>query len=104
MQMIKRFLLSPKTIITLISAVAVSGVLGSSIPQLTEKPPRFFDAWKAESPKIYYLIDLLQLNQVYTSVWFLVLVAFISLCLIFSIYYQQLKVLIKYRGPVKRDI
>ncbi len=104
MQMIKRFLLSPKTIITLISAVAVSGILGSSIPQLTEKPPRFFDAWKAESPKIYYLIDLLQLNQVYTSVWFLVLVAFITLCLIFSIYYQQLKVLIKYRGPVKRDI
>ncbi len=104
MQMIKRFLLSPKTIITLISAVAVSGILGSSIPQLTEKPPRFFDAWKAESPKIYYLMDLLQLNQVYTSVWFLVLVAFITLCLIFSIYYQQFKVLIKYRGPVKRDI
>jgi cytochrome c biogenesis protein len=104
MQMIKRFLLSPKTIITLISAVVISGVLGSTIPQLTERPPRFFETWKANSPTVYYLIDLLQLNQVYTSVWFLVLVAFISLCLIFSIYYQQFKVLIKSRGPVKRDI
>src|SRR4030042_6467547 len=102
--MIKRFLLSPKTIISLICATVFFSVIGSIIPQLSEKPPRFFDAWKAESPKIYYLIDLLQLNQVYTSVWFLVLVAFISLCLIFSIYYQQFKVLIKSRGPVKRDI
>jgi hypothetical protein len=102
-QTIKRFLLSPKTIISLISAVVISGIIGSAIPQLTERPPRFFEAWKANSPKIYYVIDLLQLNQVYTSVWFLILVALITLSLIFSLYYQ-LKTLIKSRKPVKKDI
>ncbi len=101
--MIKRFLLSPKTIISLISAVVISGVLGSTIPQLTERPPRFFDAWKTESLKIYYLIDLLQLNQVYTSVWFLVLVALITLSLILSLYYQS-KMLIKSGRLAKREV
>ena len=101
--MIKRFFLSPKTVISLICAVAISGILGSTIPQLTEKPPKFFEAWKANSPKIYYVIDLLQLNQVYTSIWFLVLVAFITLSLIFSLYYQ-LKALIKTRKPAQRTI
>jgi len=102
--MIKKFLLSPKTVISLICAVGLSCIVGSTIPQLTEKPPKFFEAWKANSPKIYYVIDIFQLNQVYTSIWFLVLLALITLSLIFSLYHQQLKVLIKSRGPVKRDI
>lgn len=101
--MIKRFLLSPKTVISLICAVGVSCVIDSTIPQITGKPPQFFEAWKARSPEVYYVIELLQLNQVYTSIWFLVLAALIALCLIFSIYYQS-KVLIKSGGPVKRDI
>ena len=101
--MIKRFLLSPKTIISLISATVFFSVIGSIIPQLAEKPPKFFEAWKANSPKIYYVIDLLQLNQVYTSIWFLALVALITLSLIFSLYYQ-LKALIKTGKPGQRTI
>jgi len=103
MQKVKRFLLSRKTVISLICAVGISCLIGSTIPQVTTKTPQFFEAWEAESPKIYYAIDLLQLNQVYTSTWFLVLVALIAFSLTYSIYYQS-KVLIKSKAPAQRDI
>lgn len=103
MKKVKRFLLSRKTVFSLICGVSISCLIGSLIPQVARKPPEFFETWKAESPKIYYLVDLLQLNQVYTSVWFLVLVALIATSLAFSIYYQS-KVLVKLREPAQRDI
>jgi len=89
MQKIKRFLLSPKTVISLVCAVGISCVIGSTIPRVARKTPQFFETWKAKSPKIYYVIDVLQLNQVYTSIWFLVLVALIAFSLTYSIYYQS---------------
>jgi cytochrome c biogenesis protein ResB len=101
--MVKRFFLSPKTVISLICTVGLSCLIGSIVPQVTTKTPQFFETWKARSPEVYYVIDLLQLNQVYTSVWFLVLVAMIALCLIFSLYYQS-KALIKFRRFIQKDI
>lgn len=103
MQKVKRFLLSRKTVISLICAVGISCIVASIIPQITRKAPQFFEAWKANSPKLYYVIDLLQINQVYTSTWFLILIAIIALSLVYSVYYQS-KALIKSKEPAQRKI
>jgi cytochrome c biogenesis protein ResB len=103
MQKIKRFFLSRKTILFLISAVGISCLVGSTIPQVARKPAQFFETWKAKSPIIYKLVDLLQVNQVYTSIWFLVLVALIACSLALTIYFQS-KELIKSRRPAQRKI
>ena len=103
MQKLKRFLLSRNTVISLICAVGISCLVGSTIPQITTKSPQFFETWKASSPRLYYLIDFLQLNQVYTSAWFLILIAIIALSLAYSVYYQ-LKGLTKSKGPAQREI
>lgn len=103
MKKVKRFLLSRRTVISLICGIGISCLIGSTIPQVAGKPLQFFETWKAESPKIYYLVDLLQLNQVYTSIWFLALVAFVACSLAFSIYYQS-KGLLKSRLSAQREI
>ncbi|MCJ7617082.1 MAG: cytochrome c biogenesis protein ResB [Desulfobacterales bacterium] len=103
MQKVKGFLLSPRTVICLIAGVGISCLFGSIIPQITEKSPQFFDAWKAKNPRIYFLIDLLQLNHIYTSIWFLILIALIACSLCYSIYYQS-KILRKSTGPTRREI
>ncbi len=101
--MIKRFLLSPRTVISLICAVGIFSIAGSLIPQLAERPPQFFEVWKAGSPKTYYLVDLLQLNRIFTSVWFLFLAALIVFSLALSIFYQT-KPLIKSGRSIPKEI
>jgi len=103
MQKVKRFLLSRKTVISLICAVGISCLVGSTIPQIARKTPQFFETWKAGRPRLYYLIDLLQLNQVYTSAWFLILIVLVALSLAYSVYYQS-KTLIKSKGTAQREI
>ncbi|MBU4242705.1 MAG: cytochrome c biogenesis protein ResB, partial [Nanoarchaeota archaeon] len=103
MQKVKRFLLSRKTVLSLICAVGISCLAGSTIPQITTKNPQFFEAWKTESPRLYYVIDLLQLSQVYTSIWFLILIAIIAFSLVCSVYYQS-KALIKSKVLAQREI
>ncbi|HUV50331.1 MAG TPA: cytochrome c biogenesis protein ResB [Anaerolineae bacterium] len=103
MQKVKRFLLSRKTVIYLICAVGISCLAGSTIPQITTKSPQFFEQWEAGSPSLYYVIDLLQLNQVYTSTWFLILIALVALSLAYSVYYQS-KTLIKLKETAQREI
>jgi cytochrome c biogenesis protein ResB len=102
MQKVKRFLLSRKTVISLICAVFISCLLGSAVPQIARKTPQFFTAWEAKSPRIYHVIDLLQLNQVYTSAWFLIIVALTALCLAYSVYYQS-RALLKSKKPFQRE-
>jgi len=103
MQKVKRFLLSRKTVLSLICTVGISCLVGSTIPQITRKSPQFFETWKAGSPRLYYMIDLLQLNQVYTSTWFLILIALVALSLAYSVYYQS-KTLIKSKKTAQREI
>ncbi|MBU4319388.1 MAG: cytochrome c biogenesis protein ResB [Proteobacteria bacterium] len=103
MQKLKRFLVSRNTVISLICAVGISCLVGSTIPQITTKSPQFFEQWEAGSPTLYYVIDLLQLNQVYTSAWFLILIALAALSLACSVYYQS-KTLIKSKGTAQREI
>ena len=92
--MVKRFLLSPKTVVALICAAGIACVIGSLVPQLAQRPPKFFETWSAKNPAMYRVIDLLQLNQVFTSVWFLFLIALVASSLALSNFYQA-KALIK---------
>lgn len=63
--------------------VGVSCLIAVTVPQVAERGPQFFVNFKADNPGLYRLIDLLQLNRVYTSGWFLSLVLLITagLCL-----------------------
>ena len=100
---IKRFLLSARTVIVLISAAAISCIIGSLVPQLGDKPPQYIEAWKAGNPRIYYWVDLLQFDHVFTSAWFFVLVSLITLSLSLSIFYQ-IKALMKSGRVIRKEI
>jgi len=78
----------PKLVISLIILTLIAAFIGVMIPQLSYKSPSYFEEWKLSSPKTFYLVNLLQLNRVYTSVWFLTLVFIILLSLGYSIYLQ----------------
>lgn len=58
------------------------------VPQVSDKSPSYFEEWKLKSPKTFYIVNLLQLNRVYTSVWFLAIVFIILLSLGYCIYLQ----------------
>ncbi len=93
MKHLLRFLLSPFTIITMMTAVGAASFMGTIIPQRADHTPRFLAAWQAADPLKYTLIKLLQLDRIYTSVWFLALIALIACSLCCSLYYQTRKVL-----------
>lgn len=76
----------PKFIITLIILTFIATLIGVLVPQVGDKSPSYFETWKLSSPKTFYIVNILQLNRVYTSVWFLSLVFIIMLSLGYSIY------------------
>lgn len=78
----------PKFVIALIILTFIAALLGVLIPQTSIKSPSYFEDWKLKSPVTFYIVNLLQLNRVYTSVWFLSLVFIILLSLGYSIYVQ----------------
>jgi hypothetical protein len=79
----------PKFVITLIALVLFTAFMGVLVPQVSYKSPSYFETWKLTSPKTFYLVDILQLNRVYSSVWFLGLVLVVLLSLGYSIYLQS---------------
>lgn len=89
MNRLLRFLLSPKTVVSLMGGVGVASLIPSFVPQLADKEPAFFFLWQAQYPWQYSLIDRLQLNRVYTSLWFLGLILLIVCSLSCSLYYQS---------------
>jgi len=82
---ISRILTSPRTIITLILLTLFASLIGSLIPQASEKSPEFFELWRQKNIYTYRLVTRLQLHRVYTSYWFLSLVVMIALSLTLSI-------------------
>ncbi len=72
----------------LIVLTFIAALLGVLIPQVGDKSPSYFEEWKLKSPKVFYIVNLLQFNRVYTSVWFLFLVFIIMLSLGYSLYSQ----------------
>ncbi len=93
MKRLIRFLLSPFTIITMMTAVGAASLLGTVVPQSADKTPRFLAAWQAANPLLYTIVKQLQLDRIYTSVWFLFLIAIIVCSLCCSLYYQVRKAL-----------
>jgi cytochrome c biogenesis protein ResB len=87
-QKIKKFLISPKTVITLIIIILIACVIGFLIPQVTDKSPSYFELWKEKNPYTFRIVDRLQLNRVYTSIWFLSTIFLVMVSLGYSIYLQ----------------
>jgi len=85
-QKTKRFFTSPKTVILLIVITIIACLLGVLIPQVTDKSPLYFEAWREKSPYTFALVEFLQLNRVYTSFWFFILIALVLVTLGYSIY------------------
>ncbi len=78
----------PKFVITLIVLTLFAAFIGVLVPQVSYKSPSYFETWKLMSPKTFYLVNILQLNRIYTSIWFLGLVCIVLLSLGYSIYLQ----------------
>lgn len=102
MNRLLRFLLSPTTAIFLMAGVGVACLIPAFVPQLAEKEPAFFALWQAQSPWQYYLIDRLQLNRVFTSLWFLCLILLVTCSLACSLYYQT-KAALKSAPPSRKS-
>ncbi|MDH5523946.1 MAG: cytochrome c biogenesis protein ResB [Desulfobulbaceae bacterium] len=93
-----RFLLSPKTIVLLLTALAIAGVISTVVPQSGTTEPVFFAEWQAKNPLWCSLVKILRLDQIFTSWWFLLLVGLIACSLACSLYYQA-KAVITNREP-----
>ncbi len=100
---IKKFLTSPKTVITLIIITLGACLIGFFVPQITDKSPSFFEQWKEKNIYTYRFVDRLQLNRVYTSYWFLTLVVLITISLGYSLY-LQVKKNIRHKSPFGKGI
>ena len=85
---IKKFLISPRTIISLIMIILIACVAGSLIPQAADKSPSYFETWKEKNIYTYRFVNRLQLNRVYTSFWFLSAVFLVTVSLGYSVYLQ----------------
>lgn len=93
---INKFLISPKTIISLIILTLAACLIGFLVPQITDKSPSFFETWQENNIYTYRFVTRLQLHQVYTSYWFLGLVCLIAISLLSSLY-AQIKKNLNYR-------
>ena len=69
----KRFLRSPKVIIGEIVAVAFAGMLGATLPQAEKSSLAELARLHARGPIAATLVDVLELDHVFQSAWFLAL-------------------------------
>lgn len=79
--MLKRFFLSRKTVLTLISLMFGTVVVGYIFPQRFTSSPAEIDKWQLANPVLAEVSKKLALDHVYTSPWFaaLLLVFLVSL-------------------------
>ncbi len=91
-------LIKPKVVIVLFILAAAAISLGTLIPQIGSASPAFFEHWRRQSPRIYFMVDLFQLNQIFTSGWFLTLACIIELALGYSIFRQFVNNIRKKQG------
>ena len=88
MKNIRRLLLSPWTVVSLILACIAAGALGASLPQRARVSPGYFLQWKMEDPLTYKLVSTLGLDRVFSTRWFMALVLACFLVLAYSLYVQ----------------
>jgi cytochrome c biogenesis protein len=72
-RIVKRFLRSPKVIIGEIVAVAFAGVFGATLPQAGNSSAAELARLHARGPIVARVVDLLELDHVFRSYWFLAL-------------------------------
>lgn len=87
----------PRFIITLIILTLLAALIGVMVPQLSDRSPSYFEEWKIKSPITFYIVNTLQLNRVYTSLWFLILISLVMITLGYSVY-LQVKRNLKHKG------
>lgn len=80
----QRFLLSGRTIVSVIAVLLGACLTGLTIPQVTERSPAYFYTMKEQNPLLYFVIDFFHLNRVFTSVWFMVLVSAVLMLLVYG--------------------
>lgn len=80
-QAVLDFITKPGTVVVLIVLTLLSSLAGVLVPQLGDQDAALFREWARTSPFTYAIVDLLQLNRVFTSLWFLALVGVILLSL-----------------------
>lgn len=81
--------------------------IGVMVHQVGDKSPSYFNEWKLTSPKTFYIVNLLQFNRVYTSIWFLALVSVVGISLAITVRDQALAGIKaqKYKGkPVSPEV
>ena len=84
MNFLKRFLVSRKTVLTLLVAGIAAVSIAYIIPQRFAVSPAEMTAWQSKYPIPAKIDAILQLHQVFTSWWFVVLLLMLLLSLLFS--------------------
>ncbi len=78
-------LVSPLACLALMAALILASLAGTLLPQVGVESPAYFERWRASGPWGYAFVHALQLDQVFTSVWFLVLVFTMTIALSYSV-------------------
>ena len=87
--LIKKFFLlisKPKFAIFLIFLILFEIFLSFLIPQIALYGPNYYEQLKIEKPFLYYIINILQLNRIYTSIWFLLPIFLALMSLGYTLY------------------
>lgn len=88
---IKKLLISPRTVISLILFILAACLIAFFVPQIADKSPSYFELWKENNIYTYRFVDRLQLNRVFTSYWFFPLVVVAAASLAYSLFLQVKK-------------
>ena len=83
-RVIKRFLLSPRVIVAEILLIILACILGAAIPQAATATDAQTEHLQQSGPVVSFLVDILALDHVFKSIWFLCLTlfAFASLAIV----------------------
>ncbi|MDA8244858.1 MAG: cytochrome c biogenesis protein ResB [Elusimicrobia bacterium] len=84
----RKLLVSPRTALALMGAIAAACCAASFVPQIADSSPAVIGAWRSASPLTYRLAGVLRLDRIYTSPWFLLLVAAAGVVLAYSVRLQ----------------
>ncbi len=90
----KRLLLRPRNVVLLLTFITCSIVVGAFIPQKVFRGEAYFETLHETNPLFAKTIAFLQLDQIYTSAWFLALIGLLWLALCLTTW-DQLRSLLK---------
>ncbi|OGW25225.1 MAG: hypothetical protein A2X59_12565 [Nitrospirae bacterium GWC2_42_7] len=94
MKALKRFFLSRKTVLWLISLILVTVVAAYFVPQRFSATPANIAKWNSEHPALVVFINSVGLDHLYTTPWFAFLLFMFFVSITLSTY-EQIKVAMK---------